>query len=360
MPELKRLSWDEEFGRVELENIISVCPNLIELVYRNTAIPSPLNYKKLRWDTLRSLKLSPRDELRDEYVLALTCLKLKLQRLTLFGVTPTMSAKTRMDNLRRFLKSISSTLCELELFQHHSIDSRYDPTHESPFPVALPKLKRLKVDFPILKTLKAINSMPELETFECKAKYNDWGALSKKGYPAENLNLNYLNLGCFDKNSLLKFSQAFKVVTNLELYPELIDDKAMRVIISGFPQLQQLKIAKLCHNSKLLPLTDSGLTGFLPTTCVKLSKTMNFRNCNTLKEKKFPAIYDLTGGQFFQSLNNNLHKQTFHKQNTIFISELIRLEVFAEESALTDLAVVYGICKCTKLAILGLPKSKVC
>lgn len=297
--ELKRLHWDEEFGKVELEEIISMCPNLIELMYKNSCIPCPSSYKNLRWDSLTTLNFSPRDELRDEHILALTNLQLKLRRLTMFGVNP--SVKSRMLKLQKLFTSISKTLENLELFQHYTIEYRYNPAFDTPFFVTrLSRLKRLNVDFCILKSLKAFNYLPALKSFECKARHcDDWEALlAKKGFPDENLNLSYLNLGSIDSQCLLKFTSSFKMCSNLELDPELIDDKAMRIIIKGFPHLQQLKIAKLGHVSKI-PLTDCGLSGLNASTCKKL---LNSIDCGSgmnqdklLKLTKFPAIYHLKG-----------------------------------------------------------------
>lgn len=293
LPDLKRLHWDEEFGRVKLEEIITVCPNLIELVYKNTPLPNTPDFKRLRWNSLRTLKLSPRDELREDHYACLASLKMKLRRLTLFGINP--KGKARMLKLRKFLQSVAPTLEELELFQHYTIAMLpYNPEYETPFPVNLPAVKRLSMDFCIIHSLKTVSSMPELKMMDCRSKTaTEWHAVLKNGVPKDHKNLTHINIGSVDSKGLLKFAGCFKVLSNLELDAVKIDDEALRTVIKGFPQLQQFKLSKipLCNR---LELTDSGITGLSTKLCEKLGKK-SIETVDFATEQKYPAIYDLKG-----------------------------------------------------------------
>jgi hypothetical protein len=290
LPHLKRLIWDEEFGRVLLDEIIAVCPNLVELNLKNTPVPTVERFANLRWDCLTFLKFSPRDELREEYTIALASLKLRLRRLTLFGVNPRHTEQ--MDKLSEFLQSVASTIEELELFQHYSISSVvYMPQFLSPFPVNLPLLKRLYIDFALFRSWKTINSLPKLKSLDCKARSSqDWNEVLKLGLPEKHTSITHLNFGCVDNQVLETLHPCFPSLTNLELDAGKIDDTAFRTLIKGFPQLRQLKMSKipLCE---ILTVTDSGITGISPEECEKL-KGKSYDEGGTIA-REFPSILDL-------------------------------------------------------------------
>jgi len=291
LTQMRRLHWDEEFGRVELNHVITTFPNLVELTLGQIPVPSPDLYHSLRWNNLNSLKFTPRDELREEYCSSFANLQLKIRHLTLFGVNP--RHRGPMKELTRFLTSISSTLMDLELFQHFSITTTdYMVDYESPFPVDMPRLRRLNLDCSLFKSWKTIEALPSLVALDCRAKSTKfWCDLIKaNGTPTLHNSLTYMEIGSIENQALTSLSQLFPTLSTLELDGIGFDDTAMRTLILGFPQLKQLKLSKIPLCSQLL-LTDSGLTGLTPEECDQLKGKPYDPNISI--PRRFPNIGDL-------------------------------------------------------------------
>jgi len=301
LPLLKKLQWSEEFGRVQLQEIIKCCPNLVDLEYKHCPIPGEIkHFRSAKWDSLKSLKLSPRDELRGVHLSSLAALNLKLKRLTLFGLFP--KNKARMLKLHDFLKSLSSTLVELELYQHYTLtyQTYSDCKLAKDFLLTTMVLVRsLRMDFAFIKSLKFVNKFPSLQHFVCRSQgTRDWRTVlaggssprkSSRTYPT----LKSMNVGEICHHSLNRLSNYFSSIVDLEMDAVGLDDRALRIIISGFPLLQELKIIQKSTFRDIMKLTDSGITGIPTEICENIVKNKNYEAIDAEKVREYPQIADL-------------------------------------------------------------------
>ncbi|ODM95139.1 Antagonist of mitotic exit network protein 1 [Orchesella cincta] len=334
LPNLKMLHWDESDGLTELREIIDAFPNLVTLELRNFPIPKSQAFKDLTCPRLKSIFLSP-TVLNEEHCKALTHLKLKLKRLTLFGLNP--AVKKSMKSLTRFLSSVSETLEVMELWLDYAstLSNPETTIFTSPFPVYMPKVRRLQTEVEIIGHIKNLNKFPalaELEIVSNPYERQNWQSMTKRVFIKPHEKLQTLRCGDIDYKSMNKVMKVFPQIAILQLYATHVNDSFLRSVITNLPGLSDLSISR-CMKTNALALSDSGVTGISKEICEKLKLTGKLENVNMDEAKIHPGIGDL--------------------------QHLRKLDFGLQVSEFTDISVILGISKLTKLACLKLPMCKI-
>lgn len=291
MPTVRKLVWEEMdiIPVSHVERILTMFPCLEELkLLCYWAKPDPETMKGLKMEHLQKLTISSSEILTDEHFLVLANLRLKLKKLTLNVLKTGGWKKSR--GFKLFLESIAPTLEEIRLTGSGRLCSQ----KSSPFPVEFPNLHNLEIESKLLMDLKWLDGMPKLQNLECKMEdwKEWWNLMNRNGMPKlHNQELGSLILGAIDGGCLRRMVPCFTQVTKLYVYEDRIDDAAFRTICQVMQQLSHLKIEQNClrsiredvgtgvpgrrvGSSKMLRMTDSGITGMDDETCKKLRERL--------------------------------------------------------------------------------------